>query len=119
MKKRNHFIAAIIFLLAIIATGCHHSRHRTTTIRVRNHNSTLKIQYAGKIVFNENETAIEYLSPNGFVKYRKDNQTFAVRRQGNGKLTYEIQDGNRWLDYNDAYAKVFVAKVVKEIAEHY
>ena len=95
------------------------SNHRTRTVKVVNEHSSMKIQYSGKIIFSEDETTIEHMSPNAFVKYKKDGKTFIVTRNGNGGLTYNLFDGTRYLDYQDAGARTFTAKVVKEIAAHY
>jgi hypothetical protein len=120
MKNRNRIVAAVLILLVVIATGCHLRHNRVRTVKVRNDHSSLKIQYSGKVVFNEDGTAIEHLSPNGFVKYKKDDQIFAVNRDGNGGLSYKLYDGTRYLNYDDDdYAKEFAAKAIKEIAEHY
>jgi len=119
MKKRNQIIVALLLVLAVVTNGCHfHNRH-VKTVRVSNDHSSLKIQYCGKIVFNQDRTAIENISPDGFVKYKKNDEVFAVQRDGNGGLSYKLYDGTRYMDYNDAYAKEFVTRVVKEIAEHY
>ncbi len=120
MKNRNHIVAAVLILLVVIVAGCHLRHNRVRTVKVRNDRSSLKIQYSGKVVFNEDGTAIEQLSPNGFVKYKKDDEIFTVKRDGNGDLSYKLYDGSRNLNYNDDdYARDFAAKAIKEIAEHY
>jgi len=119
MKNRNNIIAALLLILVVVATGCHRRHHRVRTVKVNNNHSSLKIQYAGKVIFNEDETAIAHLSPNGFIKYRKDGQLFSVKRNGNGELSYKLYNGTRYLNLNDEAAKDFTARAVKEIAEHY
>ncbi|MEO7311697.1 MAG: hypothetical protein ABIX01_14935 [Chitinophagaceae bacterium] len=118
MKKGNYLIGALVLIL-FIASGCHMDHQRTRTVRVSNDHSTMKIQYSGKIIFSEDETTIEHMSPNAFVKYKKDGETFVVTRNGNGSITYTLYDGTRHLDYQDAGARDFTARVVKEIAAHY
>jgi hypothetical protein len=117
MKKNNMLAAALVFLLITI-TACHYG-YRTRTVRVSNDNTSLKIEYCGHVDFNEDETGIISLDPEGYVKYRNNNKRFIAVCDEDGNITYKIYDGGRRLNYNDGEAQNIMASAVKEIAEHY
>ena len=117
MKKTNTLAAALVLLLITIS-ACHHG-YRTRTVRVSDGNASLKIEYCGDVDFNEDETGIISIEPEGYVKYRNNNKRFIAECDEDGDISYKIYDGSRRLDYNDEAAKDIIASAVKEIAEHY
>ena len=118
MKKRNPFIT-IILLLLLLSTACHYNNYRTRTVRVSNDNMSLKIEYCGEVIFNEDETAIEEIEPKGYVKYKKNDRRFVAESDDEGNITCKIYDGNRRLNYNDDNSKEFIVTAIREIARHY
>ena len=118
MKKRNPFLTALLLLL-LISTACHFHHYRKRTVRISNDNSSLKIEYCGQVVFNDNETAIEDISPNGYVKYRKDDKYFVAKRNEEGNISYRVSDDDMQLDCNDADTREFITRAIREIASHY
>ena len=118
MKKRNPFVTALLFVI-VVSTACHYHRYRTKTIRVSNDHSSLKIEYCGDIIFNNNETAIEDMAPGGYVRYRKDDDRFTAECDDEGRISYKIIDGDTRLNISDPGTKAFIAHVIREIAGHY
>ena len=118
MKKKPPLVT-ILLLILLISTACHFHHHRIRTVRVNNDNSSLKIEYCGQVIFNDNETAIEDISPDGYVKYSKDDKRFVVRGNADGSISYRLSDDGMPLDYNDPDSKAFIARAVREIAFHY
>jgi hypothetical protein len=117
MKKRNSIL--LLSLLVILLSACHHHGHRIRTVRVNNNNETMKIEYCGNVSFNDDETAIEALSPDGYIKYRCNNKRFIVECDEDGDIEYSIYKGSRQLDNDDEDAKEIVNTAIKDIADHY
>jgi hypothetical protein len=118
MKKRNPFVTAILFIV-VVSTACHYHRYRTRTVSVSNDHSSLKIEYCGDIIFNNNETAIEEMAPGGYVKYRKDDDRFVAECNDQGHISYKVTEADTRLNISDPRAKEFVARTIREIAGHY
>ncbi len=117
MKKRNPFLTAILLTL-LISTACHFHHGNRRTVRVNNGNTSLKIEYCGEVFFNADETAIEEISPDGYVKYKRNGRRFIAESDEDGNISYKLYNGNNYLNYNDDNAKEFITDAVKEIAEH-
>ena len=115
--KRNPF-AAVLILLLLLSTACHFHGHRIKTVRINTDHTSLKIEYCGKVYFNDGKTAIDYISPGGYVKYKKDDNLFFAESNDEGEITYKLIDGDVQMNYNDNSAKYFIARAVKEIARH-
>lgn len=117
MKSNKIFFLATLLLLLIL-TACHHHR-RIRAVEVNNENSSLKIEYCGEILFNESETAIEEISPGGFVKYRKDGKRLIAKCRAGGEVYYSISDDDIPEENYDDGTRDFIVSAVKEIALHY
>ena len=118
MKKRNSFVTALL-LLIIISMACNYQNQRTRTVKINNEDISVKIEYCGDIIFNDDETAIEEISPDGYVKYKKNGKRFIAESDEDGNISYKLYDGNMDLNYHDAEAREFIERTVREIAEHY
>lgn len=115
--KRNP-LAAVLILLLLLSTACHFHRHRIRTVSINTDQTSLKIEYSGKVYFNDEKTAIDYISPGGYVKYKKDDNLFFAKSNDEGEITYKLINGDIKMNYNDEGAKFFIARAVKEIAQH-
>lgn len=118
MKKRSPFLTSILLTL-LISTACHFHNGHKRTVRVNNDNTTLKIEYCGEVFFNEDETAIEEISPDGYVKYKRNGKRFIAESDEDGNISYKLYNGDRYVNYTDDNAKEFIADAVREIAAHY
>lgn len=117
MKKRNFipFLGLLVFILS----ACYHHGYRTRTVRVNNDNESMKIEYCGNVSFNDDETAIEAISPEGYIKYRSNNKRIIIECDEDGDIAYSIYKGNHHLNNDDADAKEIVNAAIKDIADHY
>src|SRR5437867_10224686 len=107
--KKLRFIAAAIGLI-IISAACHMGKsHRI--ISVQNDNGSLKIEYSGTVIFNDDKTAIESISPGGYVRYCKNGKKLKAENN-HGEITYELYDEDKklFLEDND---KKFLAAAIK------
>lgn len=102
--------------LLALAFGCHMGQ-RHTIIAENNNNSNLRIEYVGGVFFNYDSTAIAKITPDGFVKYKKDDQGFIAESDNNGRITYRINGGEEQTQLNGA-DKMFLARAVKEMIKH-
>ena len=113
--KKSQIIIAVLGLI-ITVTACRFGK-RHTTIMENGNGTTVKIEYLGQAYFNADGTAIKSISPNGYVKYTRDDKTLTAESDYNGKITYELNDGGKqtMLDEN---GKEFLAQAVKDMIKH-
>lgn len=116
MKKRNSIL--LLILAVFIFSACHHHGYRTRTVRVNNDNQSLKIEYCGNVSFNDDETAIETLSPDGYIKYKSNNNRIVVECDEDGDIECRVYEGNRRLNTEDEEAKEILRAAVRDIAAH-
>jgi hypothetical protein len=95
MKKRNLFLTPLL-LLQLLSTACHYNNYRTRTVKVNNESVKLKIEYCGEIIFSDDETAIEAIEPDGYVKYRRNDQRFIAESDADGNITYKVYVGSNF-----------------------
>jgi hypothetical protein len=114
MKKLQIIIVALG--LITMATACRFGK-RHTTIMENGNGSTVKIEYVGQTYFNAEGTAIKSISPNGYVKYSRDGKELMAESDSYGKITYELNDGDKRTVLNDG-DKEFLAQAVKDMIRH-
>ena len=112
--KKLQFIALIALVAS--ATACRFGQ-RHTTIMENGNGVMVKIEYVGQTYFNDEGTAIRSISPNGYVKYKRDNQELIAESDRNGKITYELNDGGKQTILNQG-DKEFLAQAVKDMIKH-
>ncbi len=113
MKKLRFIVAAIG--LIIISAGCNMGKsHRT--ISVQNNDLSLKIEYSGTVIFNDDETAIESISSGGYVRYCKNGKKLKAENN-HGEITYELYNGNKKLSL-EGNDKEFLADAIKEMIKY-
>jgi hypothetical protein len=113
---RTIFILIAISFSAIMLTACHHyrGRYQTTTIKANDNNGSLEIKYSGKISFTSDSAAIQSISPDGFLSYRKNEIEIMAESDTLGHIMLELyNNGNKQaLDDN---GKKILAEAVKEM----
>lgn len=117
MKKKNPFF--VLFLLVVIGTMACNFSGRTKTVKVSNGESTLKIEYHGDISFNEDGTAVDEISPDGYIYYKYNNQRVYIESDEDGNLRYKVYENGRRLNTNDASTSQLISNAVKKMEEHY
>lgn len=102
--------------IIIMTTACRFTK-RHTSITENGNGSNLKIEYVGQTYFNAEGTAIKSISPNGYVKYTRDGKSIIAESDYKGRITYELNDGEKqsMLDEN---GKEFLAMAVKDMIKH-
>jgi general stress protein CsbA len=111
MNKNS--ITAIILVSIMMLTSCHRG-YRTTTLVVNSDKFSMKIKYAGQIIFNDDSTAIKSISPEGYLIYRKNEKELTAESDPKGQLTVELYDDGKKMAFDDNGKKI-MADAVKEM----
>jgi hypothetical protein len=112
--KKLQLLAAIGILLSVTACGF---GKRHTTIVENDNGTTVRIEYVGQTYFTADGTGIKSISPNGYVKYSRDDKQLTAESDYSGKITYELNDGGKQTVLNDG-DKQFLAQAVKDMIKH-
>ena len=112
--KKLQLITAMGILLSV--TACRFGKRHTTIVENANGN-TVRIEYVGQTYFTADGTGIKSISPNGYVKYSRDNKQLIAESDYHGKITYEVNDGGKQTILNEG-DKEFLAQAVKDMIKH-
>lgn len=110
MKKLT--IIAFSAMLLMVTTACHMGTQ--TTISTETDTLSQKIEYAGRVVFTQDQKAIESISKGGYLKFAKNGKKLQAENDDNGKLTYEF-DGSSNIQTLSAEQKQFLAEAIKVV----
>jgi ferritin len=103
---------SVILIILFLSASCHHTR---SSLKVSDGKNELEIQSSGEIKFNEDETAIQSISNNGYLKYRNNGKKLVVRHTNNNELKYELSNDGQKLNSETAEGKKFIAEAIQEI----
>lgn len=112
MKKI--ILSTIALALLVAHFSCREGR--TTTIRINDDSRDIRIQYSGRIVFDDTRSQVVDIEPEGFLEYRNNGKELLVRRERSGRLKYEI-DGVQRTGKLSSTDSLFVAGAVREIVK--
>src|SRR5437762_10454846 len=70
----------------------------TRTISTSNDSVSVRIEYTGDVRFNEDETAIGSLSPNGRLSYKKNSDEAIAASDAKGAITYTLKSNGTTVD---------------------
>jgi hypothetical protein len=113
---KNFKITVVAIGLLALAFGCRMNQRHTVIAENNGHENT-RIEYGGRTYFNYDSTAIAKITPNGFVKYKKNDQVLIAESDNSGRITYRINGGEKQTQIN-ADDKVFLAQAVKDMIRH-
>lgn len=103
-------ITIVVMGIALLA-ACSFGRKHTTIIENSN-NHYLRIEYSGHVSFNNEGTAIQSISPDGYVEYRNNDKKLDAKNNGHGGISYELYEGYTKVNLDDD-GKKFIAEAVK------
>lgn len=112
MKKSG--IILVVIGLALLAACGFSGRH--TTIVENDNDHYLRIEYAGHISFDHNETAISSISRDGYLEYQNNEKKLNAKNNGHGGVSYELYDGYKKVNL-DENGRKFIAEAVKVIVQ--
>ncbi|WP_212005065.1 hypothetical protein [Chitinophaga sp. HK235] len=84
------------------------------TINLNNDSVSLEIAYSGDIQLNEEGTAVKTISPQGFLKYKKNDKKFSAVSDKQGNIIYELSDAGKSPE-GDAARNAFIADAVRDM----
>jgi hypothetical protein len=111
MKNIQNIIAAISLLW--IAASC----HRGNSISIFSDNDNLRINYSGEIKFNDDETAIKSISPDGYLKYIRNGKKLFAENNPQGEVRYEMDDDGKMIDPGSHDGKMFLMRVISDMID--
>jgi hypothetical protein len=99
--------------IVILMTSCH--RRGTLTIVVRNGDYRMEIVRRGSVQFTADTTAINTLSPNGYLSFSKNGKSLKAEYDEKEGVYMEIYENDKLLPPGEG--KEFLAEAVKEMVE--
>ena len=109
--KTGKLVTAVLVVIMITAS-CHHRGNRIITDNGRDR---LEINYNGEIKFTDDETAIKSISPNGYLKYKRNDKKFEIHANAKGDFKLEMSDNGRKLNEADPDGKLFLAEAIQNM----
>ncbi|RLD22858.1 MAG: hypothetical protein DRI71_06875 [Bacteroidetes bacterium] len=92
--------------------------NKTHTYRNNTGVTSTDLEYRGKIIFNDAETDVKYISPGGFIKFSKRSfgtkRTIILEGEAQGAITREYREGNSKVPF-DPEGRKWMASVLPEI----
>ncbi|HTE23193.1 hypothetical protein [Flavitalea sp.] len=116
MKPVLIFLTLLTLSLSIYFTIQRFDRHGVSTMRIFDGTNDQELSTKGKIIFNEAETAVESISPNGFLKYKNNDLKLKVELK-EGQIVYQLTEDGKNLNVNEANGKRVLAETIKAILE--
>lgn len=114
MKPFLVLLTILTLGLAIYFTVNRENYVGVNTYKMYDGNNSQTLKTKGKIVFNDDESAIESMSVKGFLEYESnDFELYASAKTG--KVVYELTEGGKKIDVNSTYGKSMLADLIKEI----
>jgi len=104
-------LSVILFIL-LLSASCHHG---SRTFMVSDGKNELEIQSDGEIKFNEDETAIQSISNNGYLKYRNNDKKLVVHYTNNNELKYELSVSGQKLNPDTPEGKKLIADAIQDM----
>jgi hypothetical protein len=102
--------------IALIITGFGGACHRGLNhIYENNGEDETEMAYKGDIRFNDSETAIERISPGGYLKFRHDDEVLQAGADDWGAVRYDLFDKGQKLDSASEKAQAQLARAIRKM----
>ena len=111
MKKAQ--ILLLTLSMAAMVSACYNRNHHTI-IATENNQTKMRVEYAGRIVFNDDRSGIRNISKDGYFKYERDNQELKADNDGNNHVIYTLPDGSKSATLNDE-GRQLLDEAIREI----
>jgi hypothetical protein len=113
MKTINKQLRVIFLAVMLLTIAASCRRGASTTIVTNSDSLHQKIEYGGRVIFNEAQNDIEKISSGGFLKFERNGERFEAE-QGTKGVVYSFNGDSKVNTLSDAQ-KSFVAQAVREI----
>jgi hypothetical protein len=105
-----------VFILTLaLAVSC---RYRGNSIINSTNGETIEVHYDGEIHFNDSETAIQSISPYGFIKYRKNDREFEAQSNSHGQIDYKFYNDGRQVSLDEKDRQRFLAMAIQDLISY-
>jgi hypothetical protein len=111
----KHFILIIVTTLIIAFSSSCSNKHKTTIV-IKENSKYLRIEYAGTILFNDDNTGILHISPEGYFKCKNQDNKLSAELNQNGQLVYQVNGGSPTFSLDEG-SKTLLRTAVREIAK--
>ena len=118
-NMKPYLLFVLLLLIAILLTtniGCHGGRH-TVIVTKSNDTDYLRIEYSGTILFNDNNTDLHDISPDGYFKCKDNNDKVLIETDRSGHLAYQFNRQDAEAKLTSATGKRLLLKAIQEIAK--
>src|ERR1700733_3728809 len=118
MKITFFLIAFCLVFIRLYLGWTGHWRHDANggTMTISNGDDNLDIKWSGKVNLNDDETAIQSITPGGFLKYKHNDEKLVAESNLQGDISYTMYDGQHDLTLNEE-GKKFLAKTIHTMIE--
>jgi hypothetical protein len=113
MKTISKPIRAIFLAVMLLTIAASCRRGASTTIVTHSDSLNQRIEYGGRVIFNEAQNGIEKITNGGFLKFERNGERFEAE-QGTTGVVYSF-NGDSKINTLSETQKSFVAQAVKEI----
>jgi len=87
------------------------------SVAIRSDNMSIDIKYSGDILFNKEETAIEKISPGGYLDYRMNNKRLLAEAGANGDVVYNFYNDEDYQNENGTGKQFLVEAIAQMISQ--
>ena len=102
----------LVLALIIVGTIAACDAGKSTTIVSKTNDSTIRIKYAGKVVFNEAQDGIDKISKGGYLEFELNGKRFKAEQGKYNNVDYRF-NGDDKINILSDDQKHFVAQAVK------
>lgn len=112
----SNVISKISVSVALLLGMAACQQGKTTSMVTKSDNLYQKISYSGRVVFNKDQTGIESIAKDGFVKFERNGRKMEAETDGKGSIVYDFDDADNVTNLNPAQQQ-FVTSAVKAIVK--
>jgi hypothetical protein len=110
MKK--YCFWAITLIIMAFGGACHRGMNH---IYEQTDNDETEMAYKGEIRFNDSETAIERISPGGYLKFRHDDEVLEAGADDWGLVRYDLFDKGQKVDSASGKGQAQLARAIRKM----
>ncbi|WP_345949934.1 MULTISPECIES: hypothetical protein [unclassified Mucilaginibacter] len=110
----KRLILLLVTMVGLLIGSCHH--RKITKMSIWTNADYLKIEYSGNIVFNDANTDIVYISPNGYFKCKNKEDELIAQSTAKNHIDYEL-NGERQNAQLNTQGRMLLKDAIKEIAK--
>jgi hypothetical protein len=115
--KKIQILIITLGLGVITCCSCRHLGKHVTVVSTTNNHVNVKIEYAGRVIFNDNKNGIISISRGGYFKYQNHNDKISAECNDKGTIVYELNGETQTPVLNDE-ARQLMTEAIKEVEKN-